>query len=1006
MVIKKYIIFAVAVCFGFSQEFGKNKVQYEQFEWDYIQSQHFDIYFYDGGKPIAEFAASAAEKACQQISDRINFKLNRRISLILYNSHNDFQQTNITLSYLEEGVGGFTEFYKNRIVLPFEGSYSQFRHVLHHEMVHALLNEMMYGGTLQSAIANRIFFQLPLWMNEGLAEFLSLGWDEHSDLVIRDMTTYSRFPKIPELSGYFAYKGGQSVWRFIVQEYGCEKIAEILHNARKYRNVEKSFKRSLGVNLYDLSEDWHAWLREQHWSDAIQRQNVAEIGSKITDHKKWGNFFNIAPAISPDGSMIAFLSDKHEHSDIFLYSVADDRIVRKLVSGGKTAHLEELKWLTPGISWSPDNHRICFAAKSGSQDAIIVKNIQTGKMKRFVLDLDGIFSTAWSPMGEKIAIVGIKNGQSDIYSFHLETEELINLTNDVASEFEPSWSADGLVIVYAYENLTDDISETNSIGFVRDISTVDVETGTKSLLLTAEGDENFPKFSTDGKNLLYTSDQSGISNLYKFNIAQKTSEPLTNLDGGVFQPSWSRDSNQFVFATFQDGGWDIVRVTDVLSLPTQEEIPITIFRKEDNAGLKLQKSVADKIGSPNLDRVDENPYSDYIFGHDFSVTKDSSQATDEIQSFDENGQWIVKKYKTKFTLDYADAYASYGPRFGFQGSNVFVLSDILGNYQMYLSAELFLNLKNSDYSFVFMNFKNRINFGIGFWHSAHFFLDPPYITRYSQTGIEALVSLPFSKFSRIEVGLNRIAITDDQFVYELSEESLIGTRTVSANPLRLSLIADQVSWGHTGPKDGRRMKFSLVNFPKIAIGDLAFQTFRFDFRQYFSFFREYSFAARLSGAFSQGENAQTFFLGGQSNWINYRFSEDPNYGDVEELYFSDIVTPLRGANYYAQAGNRCFLMNAELRFPFVHFLYLGFPTNILFQNIRGAIFADIGSAWNSENLVLNSSLWKSENEILQGYGTGVRIFLGYFLLKIDAAWTPENSTWSKPKYYFSVGADF
>ena len=981
-------------------------MQYEQFGWNYIQSQHFDIYFYDGGKPIAEFAANVAENAYQQISDNINFKLNHRISLILYNSHNDFQQTNITLGYLEEGIGGFTEFYKNRVVLPFEGSYSQFRHVLHHEMVHALINEMMYGGTLQSAIANRIFFQLPLWMNEGLAEFLSLGWDEHSDLVIRDMTTYSRFPKIPELSGYFAYKGGQSVWRFIVQEYGQEKIAEILHSTRKYRSVKKGFERSLGVNLYDLSKDWHAWLREQHWSDAINRQNVSEIGSKITDHKKWGNFFNIAPAISPDGSMVAFLSNKHGHSDIFLYSVAEDRIVKKLVSGEKTSHLEELKWLTPGISWSHDNRRICFAAKSGSQDAIIVKDIQTDKMRRFVLDLDGIFSTAWSPIGENIAIVGIKNSKSDIYSFNLETAELSNLTDDFASDFEPSWSPDGSTIVYVSEKL--ETPETNE--FVRDIFQIDVATSVKSLLFSAEGDENFPTFSSDGNDIIYTSDQSGISNLYKFNIVQKTPEPLTNLAGGVFQPSWSQDSNQFVFSTFQDGGWDIFRVTDVLSLIPQKTIAATTFQKAKKNEITAPDLVKDEIVA--FDRAYENPYSDYIFT--FSEPKDSPESADEIQSFDENGQWIVKPYRTKFTLDYADAYASYGPRFGFQGSNVFVLSDILGNYRMYLSAELFLNLKNSDYSFAFMNFKNRINYGIGFWHSAHFFLDPPNITRYSQSGFEALISLPFSKFSRIEAGLNRIAITDDQFVYELNEENRIGTRTVSANPLRLSFVADRVSWGYTGPKDGRRMEFSALNFPKIAIGDLAFQTFRFDIRQYFSFFKEYSFAARLSGGISFGENAQTFFLGGQSNWINYRFSENPDFGDVEELYFSEIVTPLRGVNYYAQSGNQYFLMNAELRFPFIHFLYFGFPTNILFQNIRGAIFADIGSAWNVNNFALDSSFWKTETEILQGYGIGARVFLGYFLLKIDAAWTPENSSWSetwgkswsKPKYYFSVGADF
>ena len=112
--------------------FGKNKVQYTEFEWYYIQSDHFDIYFNIGGEYIANFTADVAESSYTQISKSFRYQITNRIPIIVYNSHNEFQQTNVVNSYLEEGIGGVTELFKNRVVLPFEGDYKKFRHVIHH----------------------------------------------------------------------------------------------------------------------------------------------------------------------------------------------------------------------------------------------------------------------------------------------------------------------------------------------------------------------------------------------------------------------------------------------------------------------------------------------------------------------------------------------------------------------------------------------------------------------------------------------------------------------------------------------------------------------------------------------------------------------------------------------------------------------------------------------------------------------------------------------------------
>jgi hypothetical protein len=151
-------------------QFGKNKVHTKDFDWNYIQTDHFDIYFANGGQTLTEFAANAAENAVASIQKSFNYRINSRITIIVYNSQNDFQETNVIDQYLSEGIQGFTELFKNRVVIQFTGSYKQFRHLVHHELVHAAMNDMFYGGSIQNIISNNISLQFPSWFSEGLAE--------------------------------------------------------------------------------------------------------------------------------------------------------------------------------------------------------------------------------------------------------------------------------------------------------------------------------------------------------------------------------------------------------------------------------------------------------------------------------------------------------------------------------------------------------------------------------------------------------------------------------------------------------------------------------------------------------------------------------------------------------------------------------------------------------------------------------------------------------------------
>jgi len=190
----------------------------------YIQSEHFDIYFSEGGESNAEFTAEIAEESYQELKDDFRYELTDRITIVVYNSHNDFEQTNISLGPPEESVGGFTEFFKNRVVIPYEGDWEKFRHVIHHELTHAVMLQMVYGSGVQAIVTGLTRLHLPIWFVEGLAEYESRGWDTESDMFMRDAALNGRVPPISSLYAYMAYKGGQAVLYYISQKYGGEKI--------------------------------------------------------------------------------------------------------------------------------------------------------------------------------------------------------------------------------------------------------------------------------------------------------------------------------------------------------------------------------------------------------------------------------------------------------------------------------------------------------------------------------------------------------------------------------------------------------------------------------------------------------------------------------------------------------------------------------------------------------------------------------------------------------------
>lgn len=248
--------------------FGKNKVQYERFRWKYIQSDNFDVYFHENGDYTARFTAMMAEQALRKIQHELSFSITKRIAFIVYGSHNQFEQTNVIDEFMSEGIGGVTELFKNRIVIPFEGDYAKFAHVIHHELVHAVINDMFYGGSVQSLVSNNPRAMLPLWMNEGFAEYSSVGGlDVKTDQFMRDVAVSEYLKGLQQLNGYFAYRGGQAFWSYVAQKYGPEKVGEVLNRFRTLGDVNQTFVAAFGLNFEDMSDQWAKDTKKFYFPD-------------------------------------------------------------------------------------------------------------------------------------------------------------------------------------------------------------------------------------------------------------------------------------------------------------------------------------------------------------------------------------------------------------------------------------------------------------------------------------------------------------------------------------------------------------------------------------------------------------------------------------------------------------------------------------------------------------------------------------------------------------------
>ena len=968
------LLMAIAPGIGWAQVFGKNKITGQRFDWHIHRTEHFDIYYYPSEAKLVPIMAAIAEEAYEQHSEDFEHELRDRTPLILYKSHKDFQETNIILQELHEGIGGFAELFKHRIVIPFTGSLEAFREVIFHELIHIFQYDIIYQKPHARIYSGEFLYSPPIWFIEGMADYFAEDNDAIGEMVIRDASMNNNIVPLPQLrnfnqlsSPYVGYKLGQLAVAYLTETYGREKIAEILRGLRQSRtkDIDRVFKEVLGVELVEFDKAWRQTVRRRYWPLIEDRELPDLVAKNLTEKSRYSH--NIKPIWSPSGDIVAYVTGNDGFLEIVLMSAKTgerlDRVTKRFFREKYEEIRTDFSGFGRSLTWAPDGDRIAFVAKHHDANYLIEVNILTEELTHyFRLDYDNISSPDYDGSGKQIVFSALKEGQTDLYSIELLTGEISRLTFDTFNDTHPSWHPTTGKIVYTSER-----------GRKNRLVLIDLDNRTERILTNGTYNAISPSWAPDGESILFCADGQGIYDIYRLSVVTSNQLPvaseegsgnlenwkletenwklaltrLTNMMTGCFNPSLSPDGKRLLFTAYQNGKYDVHTME---MAKTVEEKVETIDIAEPTAVLTAEK--------PENYRIARRKYS----------TK-SSFALDAIFP--------------DFTLG-AD---------GILRSSVQIIgSDMLGNHRIGVSVMNQSSYLAPDFiaQYGFLTHRTDIGAMIYNYHEYHILGGIQSRRGILQriTGLGAYLNYPFDRYHRLDLNFSMYS-QPFSFNFQTShpldpfdDRGLLTTGSIA-------FVGDTTMWREWSPYSGSRYRIKLEqSFPALG-SELSLTNVIFDARRYFGLGRRSTIAARLLFGGSFGADRSYFYLGG--------------------------IDTLRGYNYEALVGTRIGLINLEVRIPLIDVLHFGWPVRWTLGGIRGIVFADLGGAWsdwqygpeNRFNIFVREGNGIRLDDAKAAVGLGMRLELGLFSIDFAAA-RHTDLTRLEPgfKYHFGLGQAF
>ncbi len=1001
-----------------SERFGRNRIQHENFEWRYLDSDNFDVYFYQGSDAIAREVIEYLESEFERITDLIGYPPYSKTKVFLYNSTEDLQQSNVGLNDYGLSAGGETKFVKPYIEIANPGSMSAMKDELLYKVSAAIVNEMMYGGNLKDMFQSSVLLNLPEWFIDGAALYVAKGWSIEMDDFARQLMDTRKPKKLNRLQGHDALLAGQSVWNYIAEKYGRGAMANILNYTRIIRNEEKSVTITLGVSYDQLMQDWQNFY-SQNRSNVYDSYQMPGEEQVILKNKK--DFFVGQVRFNGDGSRLAYTRNNNGKHEVRVLDLRSGR-EETLMTGGYKVTNQEVDYTMPLIDWADTTRLGIIHNRGGMVNFTLVDVVSKNSLPRRLDRFEQVNSLSFSDNGRLFVISAVVRGKNDLYLLSSLRDRTKRLTDDLFDDIDPVFMPGTNTVIFSSNRSSDSLqveaeNAMESISKNYNLFAYDLDTTTNVLTrITNTVSMDVNPYAVDEENIIYISDQKGIRNLFNFNMTTGIYTQVTNFASSIesydyfppgrdlayilsndmqrqiyYQPSFSLQEQIFTPQTMrqqmiqarefqrrrqqQQPAGETIQDIIQRRLNRDREQPAVDTIQVDSLQTIMPRGVGEEEEpeeeEPTVVDPDVVNTDDYTFDESVEVeTKKPSTADNFLQQYRRRRTGTTVSgpfpYEPRFSADnlvttfVIDPIRNFGVKLETQ------MADMLENHRFTGGVMMTTDLRSGDIYGEYQYLKYLFDYSIGFERNVIFWDRGNNLHKYSKNAINFGVAYPISPRTRVSIKPFYMFTTfNDLEAIPRTPPEFSRSQTDHYTGALVELVFDNSTVNGMNLIEGTRAKASFHHYAGLNSKDISFSNLSVDVRHYQKIYKHIVLATRgFYGSFF-GNSPKQYLLGGMDNWIVNETNEGGNNNPLDpsiernnsDLLFAKFATNLRGFDYATLVGQNTLLFNAELRIPLIRTIQNGPIASNFFKNLQFIGFFDIGSAWTG------ASPFESDNNI-------------------------------------------
>ncbi len=433
--------------------FGQNRIQTRKFDWKFFDTKHFRVYHYDrAGRQLGRYVAEEAENNISVIEKKLGGQFPHRFNIVLYNSYEEYRETNIGLkdeSQLTENTrAGTLNLVGDKLVVYFTGKHTDLRHQIRYGMAKVVMERMMFGDNFKKMVKNALLLSLPEWVTEGYITYLVDGWDAEANSKWKSLLDARPGAGFYELSEEYPGLAGKAFWKFVATQYGNSTVKNLLYTMQLKTSLNKAMlqKENLGLKVTKAYDSCIKFYKKTYALDAKMQEMPDSTKGLISLKVPKDNTIVRNIKLSPRGSDVSYVAWKEGKFTVYTQKTSNEQEQSVLLEGGRKDLTEEMDPDYPMLAWSNTGTKLAILYKKGGETCLRIYNSIKGKIDNYVIPdnrFDRVLGITFMDDDDKLVFSAIRKSQTDLYLFTIKGTKMTNITDDEWDDIAPVYVSGG-----------------------------------------------------------------------------------------------------------------------------------------------------------------------------------------------------------------------------------------------------------------------------------------------------------------------------------------------------------------------------------------------------------------------------------------------------------------------------------------------------------------------------------------------------------------------------------